>query len=390
MNIVVVSHTYIVPLNRERLRILSELEPNIEVTIVVPQLWQPGGVMADVVRSQSDQAGNLRVLPLPNFSQENQGLLCFGWRYVQLLRSLKPDVVLVEQGAKSLALAQSILIKQIFNLATKICCFTWWNLPYPLKFPVSWLEGYNLRYTNGLIVGNQDGLDILRDHGYRNDAIIMPQLGVDETLFRPQSQPELKAELGIKTEEFVVGFVGRFVIEKGILTLIESLKLLLDFPWKLILLGRGELEQTIRERAEEAGIAQRLIIINSVPHDQVYRYINLMDTLVLPSETLYAQTTLTAKGWKEQFGHVIIEAMACQVPVIGSDSGEIPHVIQDTGLIFPEGNRQALGDALRQLMTQPEFAKALGQKGYHRALQFYTNHALAQQLLGFFRRIINP
>ena len=43
-------------------------------------------------------------------------------------------------------------------------------------------------------------------------------------------------------------------------------------------------------------------------------------------------------GWKEQFGHVIIEAMACKVPVIGSDSGEIPHVIGDAGLIFPEGN----------------------------------------------------
>ena len=159
-------------------------------------------------------------------------------------------------------------------------------------------------------------------------------MGVNEDLFRPQAQPELRAELGIEPQEFVVGFVGRFVIEKGILTLLKALTPLKERSWKVVLLGRGELEAQIREEARRSGILDRLIIINSVPHDQVYRYINVMDTMVLPSETLTAQTTLTAKGWKEQFGHVLIEAMACQVPVVGSDSGEIPHVIQDAGLFF--------------------------------------------------------
>jgi glycosyltransferase involved in cell wall biosynthesis len=158
--------------------------------------------------------------------------------------------------------------------------------------------------------------------------------------------------------------------------------------WKLILLGRGEQESVLREKAAEWGISDRVIIINSVPHDQVYRYINVMNTLVLPSETLYSQTTLTAKGWKEQFGHVLIEAMACKVPLIGSDSGEIPHVIKDTGLIFPEGNVSALKDCLMKLMDYPDLAQELGQKGYDRALKHYTNQALAQALLNFFRQVL--
>ena len=387
MKIIVVSHSYIVELNRERLKILAQLEPGMEVTIGVPKRWREGGVLGHLVEPKPDQSGSFRVVPLPNFHEENQGLLCFGWAYVQLLRSVRPDVILIEQGAKSLALAQSILIQQIFRLKTKICFFTWWNLPYDLWFPVSALEAYNLRYSDGLIAGNQDGLDLLREHGYRHRAIVMPQLGVDETLFRPQSQPELRAELGIEPQEFVVGFVGRFVIEKGILTLLKALTPLKERSWKLVLLGRGELEAQIREEARRAGILDRLIIINSVPHDQVYRYINVMDTMVLPSETLTAQTTLTAKGWKEQFGHVLIEAMACKVPVVGSDSGEIPHVIQDAGLVFPEGNGDALRDCLVQLMESPALRQELGQKGLDRVLAQYTNHALAVRMLDFFKQL---
>ncbi|HSM80173.1 MAG TPA: glycosyltransferase, partial [Nodosilinea sp.] len=121
-----------------------------------------------------------------------------------------------------------------------------------------------------------------------------------------------------------------------------------------------------------------------IPHDQVPDYINLMHTLVLPSETTDTFKTLTAKGWKEQFGHVLIEAMACAVPVIGSDSGEIPHVIDRAGLVFPEGNAPALADHLRLLMEQPDQRQALAEAGYQRAMGRYTNRALAKQLLEFY------
>jgi hypothetical protein len=73
MKIVVVSHSYIVDLNRARLRLLCQLEPNIQVTIVVPKRWRPGGVMKDVVLSSFLEEENFRVVPLANFSEENQG-----------------------------------------------------------------------------------------------------------------------------------------------------------------------------------------------------------------------------------------------------------------------------------------------------------------------------
>ncbi|PSB14256.1 glycosyltransferase family 4 protein, partial [filamentous cyanobacterium CCP2] len=366
------------------------LEPGTEVTIAVPKKWRPGGVQNKTIETRFWQDGSFRVVPVSNLSQNNQGLLSFGAEIVPLLREFRPDVIQVEQGAKSIGYAQLIMLNRLLRLNAKMVFFTWWNLPYTSKFPVSWLEAYNLRHSDGIIAGNQDGAEILRDHGYRGEIEVMPQLGVDEQLFRPQPQPELAAKLGIQPDEFVVGFVGRFVEEKGLLTLCDALAQLkaeTHRPWKWLLLGRGPLKAKLLEQAEQAGIADRLIFVESVPHDDVPRYINLMNTLVLPSQTTYGFKTLTAAGWKEQFGHVLIEAMSCQVPVIGSDSGEIPHVIQDAGLIFPEGNATALKDCLLQLISQPDRAIELSKRGYDRALTHYTNRALAQRQMQFYRRL---
>lgn len=390
MKLLIASHTYIVDLNCEKFRLMASLEPKIEVTIAVPKKWRPGGVQNKTIETRLWQDGLFRVVPVSNLSQNNQGLLSFGTEIVPLLREFRPDVIQMEQGAKSIGYAQLITLNRLLRLNAKMVFFTWWNLPYTSKFPVSWLEAYNLRHSDGIIAGNQDGAEILRDHGYHGEIEVMPQLGVDEQLFRPQPQPELAAKLGIQPDEFVVGFVGRFVEEKGLLTLCDALTQLkaeTDRPWKWLLLGRGSLKAKLLEQAEQAGIADRLIWVESVPHDDVPRYTNLMNTLVLPSQTTYGFKTLTAAGWKEQFGHVLIEAMSCQVPVIGSDSGEIPHVIQDAGLIFPEGNATALKDCLLQLITQPDRAIELSKRGYDRALTYYTNRALAQRQMQFYRRL---
>jgi len=388
MKILVASHTYIVDLNREKLRALATLEPGIEVTVVVPQRWQPGGVQNETIETQFLQEESFQVVPISNFSQNNQGLLTFGVDIISLLRRFQPQIIQVEQGAKALAYAQFITLNKLLGLKAKNLFFTWWNLPYQLKFPVSLLEAYNLGNTDGIIVGNQDGAEIMRERGYKGPMSVIPQLGVDESIFKPEMQLELAAQLGIEPTDFVVGFVGRFVEEKGLLTLLDSMAGLHDRPWKLLLLGRGPLQSVLMERASEYGIKERLILVESVPHDEVVNYINLMSTLVLPSQTSYQFKTLTAVGWKEQFGHVLIEAMACRVPTIGSDSGEIPHVIGKAGLVFPEGDISALQKSILRLMEEPELRTNLANMGYERAIARYTNQALAKQLLDFYKQLM--
>jgi glycosyltransferase involved in cell wall biosynthesis len=128
------------------------------------------------------------------------------------------------------------------------------------------------------------------------------------------------------------------------------------------MIGRGEYKADLVEIAEELGIAERIVWIDEMLPEKVPEYVNCMDTVVLPSRT--------APDWVEFFGRVLIEGMACEVPVIGSDSGEIPHVVGDAGLIFPEGDDEALADRIEQIARNPSFADQLIQRGLERVKEF--------------------
>ena len=96
-----------------------------------------------------------------------------------------------------------------------------------------------------------------------------------------------------------------------------------------------------------------------------------LDLLVLPSRT--------RPNWKEQFGRVLIEAMACGVPVLGSDSGEIPHVIGDAGIVFPEGDVEMLRCQVQRLMVDRAARNSLAAAGRQRVLDRFTMAEIARQ-----------
>jgi len=80
--------------------------------------------------------------------------------------------------------------------------------------------------------------------------------------------------------------------------------------------------------------------------------------------------------------------MACGVAVIGSDSGAIPGVVGDGGLIFPEGDVAALADRLRQLREQPDLRRQLGQKGRQRVLAHFTQAQVAAQTVAVYKAML--
>jgi glycosyltransferase involved in cell wall biosynthesis len=93
-----------------------------------------------------------------------------------------------------------------------------------------------------------------------------------------------------------------------------------------------------------------------------------MHVLVLPSRT--------GEDWKEQFGQVLIEAMSCGTPVVGSDSGAIPAVIGDAGMIFKEGDAKDLAEKLKNLMNE-SFRESLRKKGLNRVDSCFTHEKVA-------------
>ena len=165
--------------------------------------------------------------------------------------------------------------------------------------------------------------------------------------------------------------------QKGLLDLIEALPLLPEHV-RVRLIGDGVQKSQLLARAAALGVRARVELVewtSDVPGE-----LRRLDALALPSRT--------TSSWKEQFGRVLPEAMSCGVPVVGSSSGEIPNVIGDAGVIFPEGDVRALAAAIRRLSHDPALRAELGRRGRARVLERYTQAALARQYYQVYRAMI--
>jgi glycosyltransferase involved in cell wall biosynthesis len=111
-------------------------------------------------------------------------------------------------------------------------------------------------------------------------------------------------------------------------------------------------------------------------HADVPRYLGSMDLLAAPSQT--------RKNWKEQFGRMILEAFACGVPVIGSDSGEIPYVIGDAGRVVGETDVAGWARSIDMLLASAEDRRDLRERGLARAPR-YSVTSIAEQYREYFR-----
>lgn len=181
---------------------------------------------------------------------------------------------------------------------------------------------------------------------------------------------------GEEGEVFTIAYAGRFVPEKGVDVLIRAASMLRgDFQLKL--LGSGPREKYLRQLADECRVGSRLTIASWMPSLEFPNFLRTVDVLVLPS--------VTQPHWKEQFGRVLVEAMACGVPVVGSTCGEIPNVVGDAGLIAPEGNAEALADALQKLQNGSALRSELSHKGRERVLAHFTQKHVAEETVRVYR-----
>lgn len=196
--------------------------------------------------------------------------------------------------------------------------------------------------------------------------------------FSAQPDPALRREL-CPDDCFLVGYVGRLVHEKAVDVLLRALALLPPH-FALCAVGGGREAEALAALAEELGLAGRVTWLGRVPREQMARTLSTFDALVLPSRSI--------PTWQEQFGAVLVEAMFCETPVIGSSSGAIPEVIGDAGLVFPEEDAAALAERLRGLQADEALRRQLGQAGRQRALREFSVEVYVERLLGLFEEAL--
>lgn len=339
---------------------------NVDLTVIVPPVWyDPAGP----VKLERAHTEGYRLLVDP-IRFNGQFHTYYFPKLRQRLAAIRPDIVHIDEEPYNLA--TWLALRQTRHIGAKSLFFSWQNLCRTYPFPFNLLEKQVLANIDYAIMGNQAAADVWRQKGYRGPAQVIPQFGVDETIF----QPPLQRDRG---RGFVIGSANRRLVpEKGVDLLLRAVA---NLPgvWRLHIAGDGPERPFLENLARQLGIWDRVQFDGVVSSAQMPGYLQQLDALVLSSRTL--------PNWKEQFGRVLIEAMACEVAVVGSNSGEIPHVIGDAGLIFPEADEAALHQHLLTLMQSETLRDELGRNGRNHVLAQYTQSQIAAQTIAVYREI---
>jgi glycosyltransferase involved in cell wall biosynthesis len=364
VRVLIVSKILVVAAYRRKLDEIAAQPAVRQLVVVTPPAWQePGGRRLDFEPSPATCAYDLRVEPI----RFNGSFHLFYWPGLgRVLQEVRPDVVHLDEEPYNLATAHGSLLAQ--RVGARSLFFSWQNLLRRYPPPFSWFErGVYGRSAFG-IAGSQEALQVLRKKGYRGPASVIPQFGVDPELFAPGAEPP--------PEPPTIGFVARLVEEKGVWVLLDALAAL-DGAWRLHVIGSGPLEGAARQRAAQLGFSPRITWERGVSSTEMPNRLRTFSVLVQPS--------LTRRHWKEQFGRAVMEAMACGVPVIGSDSGELPGVIGDAGTVVPEADSRALRAALRRLLADPALRAEHSRRGRARVLERFTHRRIAEQTVAAYR-----
>jgi glycosyltransferase involved in cell wall biosynthesis len=382
LKVLITWHAAVEPAYR---KLYQELSLNgVELLTITPSCWTEGCRLQRFREGARDSGyewmtlntvftDHIRAFFYPNVISLARRVLAF-----------KPDIFHIMEEPFSAAVAQFTLLRDTFCPNAKIILYSFENIDVCQRFPFGSIQNFNLKRADALTVVSKESRGIWERRGFRRTIYDVP-LGIDPEVFKPLERSEPHASLPFPVEGnsgFKVGYLGRLVDGKGLDNLIDAIHLLKKDGKSvtLFLVGSGNLRKELEEQANALGLRQEVRFIDGLEQRQLPVFFHRIDALVLPS--------VTTPLWKEQFGRVLVEAMACKVPVVGSSSGEIPNVVGDAGLIFQEGDVRALCKSLDSLIADEALREQTAQKGFRRVRDMYTWPAVAKKLAGIYEEVL--
>ena len=380
MKVLLLSKACVVGAYQKKLEEIARHD-GVELTVVVPPEWRDERGVLRLERTHTT-GYDLRVQPI---ALNGQFHLHFYPGLGRVIHQVQPDVVHIEEEPYNLATFQAMVDAQRIGARTVV--FTWQNLQRRYPPPFMWMESYVLAHTDTLLTGNTEGVEVWRAKGYQGAVEVLPQFGVDPDIYTPIARPTRQSKPSVllrrnarrpSQNEMVIGYIGRLVPEKGIDVLLQAAAQL-QGPWELRILGSGPERDRLEKMAQWLGILPRVSFDLPIPSTRMPYYYSGLDVLVLPSRT--------RTNWKEQFGRVLIEAMACRVVAVGARCGAIPEVIGEAGLTFTEGDPADLRAQLQRLLDAPSLRLELAEKGRQRVLDCYTQSQVAARTVEIYQRL---
>jgi len=233
---------------------------------------------------------------------------------------------------------------------------------------------YNLSMANLVLSTSKDMAEVTKQYTSR-DVIVTP-FGIDVVEFCPMIVGEERFGKGT-----IIGTIKSLEYIYGIDYLLDAFKLCLDkYPHlecKLVIVGGGSLENYYKEKAKAIGIFKSCFFIGKIKHEDVPYYHNLIDIPVFLS-------------LHESFGVSILEAAACGKPVIVSDAGGLPEIVEDkiSGFVVPAKNSYSAFLAIEKLLMDKTLRRRMGQKGRERVLKEYNWENNLNHMLEIYKKIL--
>jgi glycosyltransferase involved in cell wall biosynthesis len=369
MRVLRFSHSSLTPALRQRERALVGRYPDVDLEVITPVRWREAEMDVESIPDDLFPVRTSR----SHLSKHIQ-LFAYDPRpIIKALREHQPDLIDMSHEPYSIAAAEILTLCKWFAPQAPIVMHTNQNILHNYPPPFNWLEQRAFRRVAAAYACSEGVCEVLRAKGFDKPAPVITY-GVDTTAFQPPAAGR-KRSAGPLT----IGFVGRMLPGKGLNVLAGALAQLGAEYWRLLVVGEGSEREGFERQLTEAGLRDRAEFTGPINFALVPQYFHQMDLLVIPTET--------TKRIREQFGRVIVEAMASGVPVIGSTCGAIPEVIGDAGLIFPEGDATGLAEALRRMLADEALRARLSVAGQARVAQ-YSWDRVADKTYELYRQVL--
>jgi glycosyltransferase involved in cell wall biosynthesis len=369
MRVLRIAHSSLTPALRHRERALVKCYPDVDLEVVTTERWREAEVE---VEAAADDLFPVRMAR--TYLSKHIQLFAYDPRpIIRALREHRPQLIDISHEPYSIACAELLTLCNWFAPQVPIVMQTNQNIFHKYPPPFNWLEQRAFRRVAAAYACSETVVEVLRAKGFDKPAPIVP-FGVDTEAFRPR-MAEMKRHDGPLT----IGYVGRMLPGKGLNVLAEALDKIKGQAWKLLVVGDGSKRQEFAARLAASGILDRARFTGAINFHDVPSYFHEMDVLVLPTET--------TKRIREQFGRVLVEAMASGTPVIGSTCGAIPEVIGDAGLVFHEGDAESLAGVLRQALADKGLRERMVEAGLAR-VERYSWERVAEKTYQLYKEVM--
>ncbi len=379
--ICIISHALVQEASRKRWRLLAE-QYDYEVHLLIPRYWESQWFgKKQTFSPQEEHSGNFHIHLMRTTSVKNWTRYFFV-SFDAKFRKIKPDLIYIIHEETCWIHHQIYLYRKLWCPAAKIIFFSMNARGVPQRWFFQRLMWENIKKnTEAALVHYPGCLKSLRRAEYKKPIFLQTQIGVDEDLFKFDSRTRdtIRNFLGFNNK-FVIGYTGRLTQDKGVDDLINVLPIS-GVDWALLLVGNGYLKKEVEDWASSKGWMDRVHITGQIPLNMVPDYMNAMDCFVLASKT--------TSHWVDTFPLSTVQAQACGIPVIGSDSGAIPWQLGETAIIFSESNLAELKKAIESYALNKGLRKRMAQSGRNRAIDFFCAQGITNNFDKITKQILS-